>query len=130
MIKVIDLKEEKQLDKKTEILNYLDSIDGKPLTRYLKDNLLNKRQEFLDWLKEEDLYYLLTDTTRQKTFFEWQCFTEIVDLLFHFDTIIEQADRGFGEPIDSMNERLRRKMVYFSDEYKDKSIINKLYKGV
>lgn len=126
MIKVsIDLEEEKQLDKKTEILNYLNSLKGLPLTYSLKDTVLNKKQEFLDWLKKEDLYYLLTDTTRQKTFFEWQCFTEIIDILFHFDIIIGQVDNEFGESIDSMNERLRRKMVYFSDEYKDETIINK-----
>ena len=114
---------------KYSIEKYLKDQIFEPITEVKKQEIIFKRQEFFDWLKIKRLDYLL-DNTREKTSFEWKCLIDIMNILRQFDSLIEQHDRQFGKPIDTINENLRRKMTYFSEEYDEPDIIDECNQNV
>ena len=106
---------------KSRMQTFIDGQTSEVITETKEQEILCKRKEFLELLKMEGLNYLF-DLTREKTAFEWKCFVDILNLLMGFDDLIEQHDIRFGKPIDNINERLRRLMTYYSDEYDSSEI--------
>lgn len=112
------------VDKKTDLTKEFSYIE-QPITQATEALLINKKEEFLNWLKVKNLDYLL-NPLQIKTLFEWKCSVELMNILMHFDSLIEQHDKIFGKPIDRINEKLRIKMEAFSNDYKNESIINEM----
>lgn len=113
-------------DIKQRLMKSLEGYIGEPITEAMESSIFASKQEFLSWIKMYRLEYLL-DMNREKTLFEWKVAVDIMNILMHFDELIEQHDKQFGKPVDMINNRLREQMTDFSKEYDDESIINEIY---
>lgn len=111
---------------KQRLMNVLQDYIGEPITEAMECEIFKSKQDFLAWIKMHRLDYLF-DMNREKTLFEWKVTVDIMDILMHFDELIEQHDKQFGKPVDRINNALREQMTDFSEEYEDESIIDEVY---
>ncbi len=102
--------------------SFTKNFIGKPITQTHEDQLLSARRMLLEYLRMRDIDYLF-NINSEKTVFEWRAIKEILGILEELDFLIEQHDRAFGKPVDSINENLRNEMESFSPEYKEKKIL-------
>lgn len=109
-------------DMKTHLDEFFNAITGLPASESNLQLIRMKKQQFLDWLKEYNLDYLLQTTEDFKSRFEWDCLYQIQTYIRHFDEFmlecIEVASLG-AEELYYRDERLKRKMEAF-----DKEIVN------
>lgn len=90
--------------------DWLLYIDGQPATQVLKDTLICRKEQFLNYLELNDLHFLLNKPF--KSSYEWELFYKIQEVLQLFDLRIQEISRcdfEFANIQDRQEERLREK---------------------
>ena len=102
-------------DKRTELNRFFKYLQEQPKSTDLYYKVCEKKREFLDWLIEKDLTYVLSspDFREVATALEWSCRAELLFYLAQFDSCIRQYIK---EP-ECSNVPLKDKMSEFNREY-------------
>lgn len=103
-------------NKHGEMVSFLESLNGQPMTEANLNLVKEKRQEYLDWIRYEGLDYLLTDVV--KTPYEWYSSLRLMDLIQRLDYMIYQMEQRTleGSYLNDRDKRIRKIMEKEFDE--------------
>ena len=90
---------------------------------YNRATIIQKKQEFLNWIKDKWLHKLLEDVTETHTDLEWIAIKDIINVLSSFDNLINEIDSHDSEiefQTRRSNEILCRNMSEFSESWEQR----------
>ena len=111
-------------DKKAELDAFFDSIISEPATYSMYELICSKKKDFLDWLRDRNLIFLISNynITSPVTEFEWFCRQEILSYIAKFDLYILQvypdkerifdSNKFLSEQIKVFNEGLKYEGIF------------------
>ena len=81
-------------DKKDELEEFFSNIIFKPADREMLQILINRKEEFINWLSHNNLKYLINnmDSVQPLSDLEWECAKRILSILEKFDYFINQCN--------------------------------------
>lgn len=103
--------------------NFIRSMLFELADNYNRGRIIQKKQEFLDWIKDKWLHKLLEDVTEQHTDLQWIAIKDIINILSSFDNLINEIDSHDSErefQIKRSNEILCRNMSEFSESWEQR----------
>lgn len=103
--------------------NFIRSMLFELADNYNRERIVQKKQEFLNWIKDKWLHKLLEDVTEQHTDLQWIAIKDIINILSSFDNLINEIDSHDSEmefQIQRSNEVLCRNMSEFSESWEQR----------
>lgn len=103
--------------------NFIRSMLFELADNYNRERIIQKKQEFLDWIKDKWLHKLLEDVTEQHTDLQWIAIKDIINILSSFDNLINEIDSHDNEmefQTKRSNEILCRNMSEFSESWEQR----------
>jgi len=104
-----------------EMTDFIRSMLFELADNYNRERILQKKQEFLHWVKEKWLHKLLEDLTEQHTDLQWIAIKDIINVLSSIDNLLNEIDSHNSEmefENRRINEVLCRNMEDFSESWK------------
>lgn len=105
-------------DMKSELDSFFDEIVHELADTEMYDRIACKKVEFINWLKQNNLYTQITNLTliEPATELEWECTELILTYLKKFDLFMLQCIHN-TESLMYSDMYLRKRMSKFSKEY-------------
>ena len=103
--------------------NFIRSMLFELADNYNRERIVQKKQEFLNWIKDKWLHKLLEDVTEQHTDLQWIAIKDIINILSSFDNLINEIDSHDSEMefrTQRSNEVLCRNMSEFSESWEQR----------
>ena len=103
--------------------NFIRSMLFELADNYNRERIVQKKQEFLNWIKDKLLHKLLEDVTEQHTDLQWIAIKDIINILSSFDNLINEIDSHDSEMefrTQRSNEVLCRNMSEFSESWEQR----------
>lgn len=103
--------------------NFIRSMLFELADNYNRERIVQKKQEFLNWIKDKWLHKLLEDVTEQHTDLQWIAIKDIINILSSLDNLINEIDSHDIEmefQIQRSNEVLCRNMSEFSESWEQR----------
>ena len=105
------------------VTDFIRSMLFELADNYNRATIIQKKQEFLNWIKEKWLHKILEDVTEQHTDLEWIAIKDIINVLSSFDNLINEIDSHDSEiefQTRRSNEILCRNMSEFSESWEQR----------
>lgn len=103
--------------------NFIRSMLFELADNYNRERIVQKKQEFLNWIKDKWLHKLLEDVTEQHTDLQWIAIKDIINILSSLDNLINEIDSHDSEmefQTQRSNEVLCRNMSEFSESWEQR----------
>lgn len=99
-----------------QVTSFLDKCEHELADEQTYYKILTEREDFINWLKNKDLLYLMDNPTKHKSREHWTDYLTVLNLFIRFDLLMAQCPC----PMFDLDESLYR------DERRFKSLMTEL----